>query len=226
MNPELLNKIHCADSFEFIKKLPDKCIDLILTDPPYGMEFQSGYRKEKHLVIENDDNLDWLPEFIAQCYRVLKNDTHAYFFCSFHNVDIFKQEISKQLEVKNILVWYKNNTGMGDLEGDYAPQYEFCIYARKGNKKLNGGRDSNVLRFAKTNNELHPTQKPLDLISFLCRKSSEEGGVVFDPFIGSGTTALASKILNRNFIGVEMEQKYVDIANERLRVSDLQTSMF
>ena len=223
---QYLNKIICADSLEIMKELPDKCIDLVLTDPPYGMEFQSGYRKEKHLSIANDDNLDWLPEFISQCYRLLKNDTHAYFFCSFHNVDIFKQEIAKQLEVKNILVWYKNNTGMGDLDGDYAPQYEFCIYARKGNRKLNDGRDSNVLRFTRTNNELHPTQKPVDLISFLCRKSSEQGGVVIDPFGGSGTTAIACKQLNRKFIVIEKEQKYVDIANERLRTLDLQPSIF
>ena len=135
-----LNKIYNMDCLEFMKTLPDKCIDLVLTDPPYGMSFQSNHRTVKHEKIVNDNNLDWLPDFIKESYRLLKDNTHAYFFCSFHNVDVFKQEIEKYFEVKNILVWVKNNTGMGDLEGDYAPQYEFCIYSRKGNRKLNEGR--------------------------------------------------------------------------------------
>ena len=181
-----LNKIHNIDCLEFMKTLPDKCIDLVLTDPPYGMSFQSNHRKVKHEKIVNDTNLDWLPEFIESSHRILKDGTHAYFFCSFHNVDIFKQSIEKYFEVKNILVWAKNNTGMGDLEGDYAPQYEFIIYARKGNRKLNDGRSSNILSYNRTGNINHPTEKPLDLFSFLIRKSTQENEIVFDGFIGGG----------------------------------------
>ena len=167
-----LNKIYNMDCLEFMKTLPDKCIDLVLTDPPYGMSFQSNHRTVKHEKIVNDNNLDWLPDFIKESYRLLKDNTHAYFFCSLHNVDVFKQEIEKYFEVKNILVWVKNNTGMGDLEGDYAPQYGFCIYSRKGNRKLNEGRHSNILQFNRTGNIHHPTEKPLDLFSFLIRKIS------------------------------------------------------
>lgn len=213
-----LNKIHNIDCLEFMKTLPDKCIDLVLTDPPYGMSFQSNHRKIKHEKIENDSNLDWLPEFIGSSYRLLKDNTHAYFFCSFHNVDIFKQEIQKYFEVKNILVWIKNNTGMGDLEGDYAPQYEFCIYARKGNRKLNEGRQSNILQFNRTGNINHPTEKPLDLFSFLIRKSSEENEIVFDGFLGGGTTALACKMLKRNYICCEISPEYCKIAEERINL--------
>lgn len=149
-----------------MKTLPDKCIDLVLTDPPYGMSFQSNHRK---------------------------------------------------FEVKNILVWVKNNTGMGDLEGDYAPQYEFIIYARKGNLKLNDGRSSNILPFSRTGNIHHPTEKPLDLFSFLIRKSTREGGTVFDGFLGGGTTALACKMLKRNYICCEISPEYCKIAEERIK---------
>ena len=214
---QYINTIQNIDCLEFMKKLPDKCIDLVLTDPPYGMEFKSNYRKVKYEKIENDNNLDWLPIFIEESYRILKDNTHAYFFCSFHNVDIFKQEIAKHYEVKNILVWIKNNTGMGDLEGDYAPQYEFCIYARKGNRKLNDGRSSNILQYNRTGNINHPTEKPQDLFSFLIRKSSSENEVVFDGFLGGGTTALACKMLNRNYIGCEISKEYCDIAEQRIK---------
>lgn len=205
------------DCLEFMKTLPDKCIDLVLTDPPYGMEFRSNYRKEKHEKITNDNNLEWLPKFVQESFRILKDNTHAYFFCSFHNVDIFKQEIQKFFEVKNILIWAKNNTGMGDLEGDYAPQYEFIIYAQKGVRKLNEGRHSNILQFNKTGNINHPTEKPLDLFSFLIRKSTNENETVFDGFLGGGTSALASELLKRNYIGCEIAPEYCKIAEDRIK---------
>lgn len=212
-----LNKIWNMDCLEFMKTLPDKCIDLVLTDPPYGMNFQSNYRKIKFKKIKNDNNLDWVPKFIENCNRILKDNRHLYLFCSYHNVDIFKQAIEKHFEVKNILVWIKNNTGMGDLEGDYAPQYEFCIYARKGNRKLNNGRNSNILQYKRTGNINHPTEKPLDLFSFLIRKSSNENELVFDGFLGGGTTAIACKMLNRNYIGCEISKEYCDIAEARIK---------
>lgn len=217
MKPEGFNKIYNTNCLEFMNTLPDKCIDLVLTDPPYGMSFQSNYRIKKHDSIVNDDNLDWLPLFVEQSFRILKDDTHAYFFCSFHNIDIFKQEIQKLYEFKNILIWQKNNTGMGDLEGDYAPQYEFCIYARKGNRKLNGSRDSNIIKYNKTGNNFHPTEKPVDLFAYLIKKSTEEEDIVFDGFFGGGTTGIACQMLNRKYIGCELSKEYCDIAEARIK---------
>lgn len=219
-----LNKIYNVDCLEFMKTLPDKCIDLVLTDPPYGMSFQSNHRKIKHAKIENDSNLDWLPNFVDGVHRVLKDNTHAYFFCSFHNVDVFKQEIQKMFNVKNILIWCKNNTGMGDLFGDYAPQYEMCIYAQKGSRKLNGGRDSNLMYFDRTGNNFHPTEKPVEMMEFLIEKSSLEKDVVLDTFMGGGSTAIACKQTNRNFIGCELSKEYCDIAEKRL--SSLTQNLF
>lgn len=137
---------------------------------------------------------------------------------------MFKQTIEKYLEVKNILVWVKNNTGMGDLEGDYAPQCEYVIYAQKGNRKLNGRRDSNILRASRTGNGFHPTEKPVDLFEFLISKSSEVGDVVFDPFIGGGTTAIACKNTKRSYIGCELEEEYCKTAD--LRLSSTTNSLF
>lgn len=211
-----LNKIYNMDCLEFMKTLPDKCIDLVLTDPPYGMEFRSNHRKEKYEKIENDNNLDWLPQFALEAYRLLKENSHAYFFCSFHNVDVFKQEFQKHFTIKNILIWEKNNTGMGDLFGDYAPKYEMILFCVKGNKKLNGGRDSNILKAQKTHNDFHPTEKPVDLMKYFVEKSTDEGGAVLDPFSGSGSTLIATKSVLRNYVGCEINKEYFEIAQKRL----------
>ena len=86
-----------------MKDIPDGSADLVLTDPPYGMGFQSKYRKEKYSKIVNDKGLDWLEKYVDECFRILKENTAVYFFCSWHNVDIFKQSIEKSSKLKTYL---------------------------------------------------------------------------------------------------------------------------
>jgi len=216
-----------GDCFELNKSIETESIDLIVTDPPYGMEFQSGYRKTKHEKIANDDNLDWLPNWFDEQYRVLKNNSHAYVFCSWHNVDVFKIQAEKSgFEVKNILIWHKNNTGMGDLKGDYAPQYEFILFLNKGRRELNGRRDSNIIKCARTKNDNHPTEKPSNLIQFLIEKSSNKGDLVLDNFFGSGSCAIACHNLGRRFIGHEIDKDRYDSANKRVSQLLTQQTLF
>ena len=211
----MIDLLH-GDCFELLKDIPDESVDMILTDPPYGMNFQSSHRKTKYEKIKGDSNLDWLDDFVNEIYRVSKPNTAHYVFCSFHHIDKFKQAIEKKFKVKNILTWVKNNTSMGDLKGDFAPKTEFIIFFHKGRRLINGKRDPNVLEFKKTRNELHPTQKPVDMTEYLIGKFSDEGDVILDPFMGSGTTAIACLNTNRNFIGFELDKGYFDIANERV----------
>jgi len=215
-----MNQVIQGDCLEVMKGIPDKSIDLVCIDPPYGMDFQSNHRKEKYNKITNDTSLIWIDDCVSELHRVLKENTHAYVFCSFHNVDIFKQALEKVFKVKNILIWEKNTISMGDLFGDYAPKYEMILYVHKGRKLLNGGRDANILKFSRTRNKLHPTEKPVDLFSYLVGKSTNENDVVLDCFAGSGTTGVACKNLNRNFILIEKEQEYCDIINKRLSTLD------
>jgi site-specific DNA-methyltransferase (adenine-specific) len=222
----ITNQIINADCMDILKELPDKCIDLLLTDVPYGINFQSNYRQIKHKKIDNDNNLDWLPEWCSQIARVIKDNAHLYIFCSWHNVDIFKYEIEKYIKVKNILIWAKNNTGMGDLFNDYAPQYEMIIYCNPNNKPLNYGRDSNILRFNRTNNENHPTEKPIDLMTYLISKSSIEGDLVLDTFAGSCPVAIACHNLKRRFICIEKDKDYFDASVERLKNAQAQMKLF
>ena len=205
-----------GDCFELLQDIPDESIDMVLTDPPYGMNYQSGQRKVKHKKIMGDSNLDWLDDFVNEIYRVSKQNTAHYVFCSFHHIDKFKQAIEKKFKVKNILTWVKNQQSMGDLKGDFAPKTEFIIFFHKGRRLINGKRDPNVLEFKKTRNELHPTQKPVDMTEYMIGKFSDEGDVILDPFMGSGTTGVACLNTNRRFIGIELDDDYFNIAKERI----------
>lgn len=216
-----------GDCFILNEQIPNESIDLIVTDPPYGMSFQSSHRKVKHKKIENDSNLDWLPNWFDSQYRLLKNDSHAYVFCSFHFVDKFKQSAEKSgFTVKNILIWHKNNTGMGDLTGDYAPQYEFILFLNKGRRELNNGRHSNIIKAKKTGNEHHPTEKPVNLMQFLIEKSSNKGDLVLDNFFGSGATAIACHNTGRRFLGHEIDEERFNSADKRVKQLLTQATLF
>ena len=208
--------LRLGDCLELMKDIPDGSVDLVLTDPPYGMAFKSNYRKEKYNEIQNDKSLEWLERYISECYRVLKNNSAIYCFCSWHNVDVFKQAIEKKFKVKNILIWEKNNTSMGDLKGSYAPKYEMIIFAHKGRKLLNGFRYADIIKANRTGNKNHPTEKPVDLLkTFICN-STDENAVVFDGFMGSGSCGVACVNTNRHFIGIELDEDYFNIAKKRI----------
>lgn len=222
---EIENSILNADCLDILRELPDKCVDLVLTDVPYGINFQSDRRQLKHRKIENDNNLIWLSKWIKHIARVIKENAHLYIFCSWHNIEIFKTEIEKYIKVKNILIWAKNNTGMGDLVGDYAPQYEMILYCNPNNKPLNNGRDSNILRFNRTQNENHPTEKPINMMSYLISKSTKENDLVLDTFAGSCPVAIACHNLNRRFICIEKDKEYWQKSVERLEIAQAQQKL-
>lgn len=217
---DFINKIICGDCLEVMKNIPDKSVDIVLTDPPYGMNYQSARRTAtpQFEKIENDVSLEWIKPFIKEAYRVLKDNTHIYLFCNDYAISDFRWELeSVGFTPKRTLVWVKNNHTSGDLEGDYGNKTEFILYAQKGRRALNGKRETNVLNARRVPTMVHPTEKPIDLFAFLIRKSSEENDIILDPFLGSGTTAVAAKQLKRNFIGIELSEKYCEISRQRLR---------
>lgn len=221
MNIEL-NKIYQGDCLEVMKGMLDASVDLIVTDPPYGMDYQSSWRTDKFAKIALDKDLSWFPEFAKEAYRVLKDNTHIYVFCNDYAISAFRTELENvKFKTKRTLVWLKNNHTSGDLEGDYGNKTEFILYAQKGRKELNGKRDTNVLTFDRVVNLRHPTEKPVALIGFLIKKSSDKDALVLDPFVGSGTTAEAAMRLGRKFIGIELDGTYCEVARNRLEQSVL-----
>lgn len=144
-----MNKIMLGDSYELIKRIPDKSIDLIVTDPPYLINYKTSHRKDKShkfcKEIANDNNPELVKKIINELYRVLKNNSAMYIFCSFDKVDFFKQCIEQSgFKIKNMIIWVKNNWTAGDLENAYGKQYELCFYVNKGLRKINGKRLTDV----------------------------------------------------------------------------------
>lgn len=214
------------DAFIMLDGLESNSIDLLLVDTPYGMDFQSNHRKEKHKKIANDNNLGWLSDWLKQVKRILKDDAHAYIFCSWHKIDVFKFEIEKIFKIKNILVWAKNGGGMGDLKGGFGGCHEFIIFINLG-KDLKGKRDTDVIDKAyRTGNDLHPTEKPVNLMEYLIEKSTNKDDLVLDCFMGSGTTAVACHNTNRRFIGCEIDETHFNTSVQRLQNHVSQQKLF
>lgn len=214
------------DCMKLLAEIPSKSIDLVLTDPPYGMDFQSNSRTIKHKKIEGDINLDWLPEWVTEIRRVVKDDSHLYIWCSWHKVDVFKIELEKHFKIKNLIVWAKNGGGMGDLKGGYGGCHELLFFINNG-KDLNGRRDTDVIDKAyRTGNEYHPTQKPENLMAWLIEKSTKEGDLVLDCFSGSGSTAMACHTTKRKFIGSELDTEFYDISMKRIEQLKQQLTIF
>lgn len=205
---DFINKIICGDCLEVMKEMPDECVDLIITDPPFGINYHSNYYKWKnpHDPIIGDSDL-LFP--VDELWRILKMGGAIF---SFHS---HKQPIQDN-RIKNNIIWVKNNWSAGDLRGDFGNQYELIAFLPKEGFELREKRYSNVWHFARQDPELHPTQKPIDLIIRIIRCGSNLGDVILDPFLGSGTSIEACKLLHRNFIGIEINPDYCKIAEERL----------
>jgi site-specific DNA-methyltransferase (adenine-specific) len=212
-----------GDCLEEMDKLIDEevKVDMVLTDPPYLMNYHTGWIKDKshdfRTPIMNDTNFELIKEVMPLLYRLLKMGGGIYMFCNSNHVDYFKQQIQKYFDFKNILIWIKNNHSAGDLVGAYGKKTEFIIYASKGKHILNGNRDVDTLFYDRVvgNKQLHQNQKPVELLEYLIGKSSNFGETVLDCFMGSGSTGVASLQTNRNFIGIELEEKYYTIAKKR-----------
>lgn len=202
------------DCLEGLKRLKDNSVDCIIIDPPYGINYQSNHRKEKFQTIKNDDTL-FIP--MDDLWRVLKPNGAMFIFYS-HKVPLIDDR------VKNVIVWVKDNWTAGDLEGDFGNQYELCAFMPKDEFKLRSKRYSNVWNFKRIDGSkaVHPTQKPEALIRRLIETATNEEDLVLDCFMGSGTTAVACKQLNRNFIGFELSEEYCKIAEKRLQQKTIQ----
>lgn len=211
----------CLDVMDYLIEKGIK-VDCVLTDPPYGINYQCGFRKIKYDKLKNDNNINFLSAFIEKAYQILNENTPILIFCSWHNVDVFKKEIQKHFSIKNMLIWYKDGGSMGDLKGAFMFNYEIIFYAVKGQFKLNGKRESDIIKIKKVGvNNYHPTQKPLSLIEYLLIKTTNKNDLIFDGFAGSGTTLVASDRLGRRCIGIELDKKHCDTTVKRLRTMQL-----
>jgi SOS regulatory protein LexA len=205
-----INKIILGDALKVLKKIPDKSIDLILTDPPYGLN-KAG--------IKNDYDLSVFYSSLKDSYRVLKGNS---FYITFFSTKFFpKLFVNNPFEYFWNFVLYCPNGRVGSPIG-YS-KYMSCIVFKKGEPKMNK-RNKDI--FVDTPGRMiepdegfidHPTPKPKTFIMEILKMFSRENDIVLDPFIGSGSTAMACKLTNRKYIGIEIDEKYYQLANKRLK---------
>ena len=224
-----MNKIINENAIEFMKALGNESIDLIVTDPPYkitarGNAGNSGGMMQKKLSMQgkifkhNDIKpIDYIPEF----YRLLKDGSHCYIMTNHVNLqEMLNVATECGFHFIKSLVWNKGNKIMGRF---YMSQFEYILFFRKGKgKKINKCGTADILNVPnkKTKDEngknLHDTEKPVELMKILVENSSQVGELVLDPFVGIGATAIACKELDRQYIGVELDEHYYNIAVNRI----------
>ena len=218
-----------GNAIEFMKTLEDESVDLIVTDPPYkvtarGNAGNSGGMMQSKLSMEgkifkyNDIKpIEYLPEF----YRLLKDGSHCYVMTNHVNLqEMLNTATECGFHFIKSLIWNKGNKIMGQF---YMSQFEYILFFRKGKgKKINKCGTADILNVPnkKTKGEdgknIHDTEKPIELMKILIENSSQEGELVLDPFLGVGATAMACKELNRDYIGIELDEKYYNIACKRV----------
>lgn len=191
-------------------RLPDNSVDLILTDPPYGIEFdQNRYHAADLGTVANDTTLEFLDTAISEFDRVLSDNGHLYMFTRWDAYLEMAPPLAERFGLSTVVVWDKDDGGhgMGDLT-NWAPRHEWAIHCRREGAELNG-RPANVIRHQDVRftdePKMHPTQKPRGLMEKIIRVSSDKGDLVLDPFGGSYATARAAQRTFRRCISCELD---------------------
>lgn len=207
--------LYHGDCLELLPEIPDRSVDLIVTDPPYflGMTHNGQKGSFNDLAICRP----FYDRLAAEYARTLKDTGEFYIFTDWRGYAFYYPIFSRALPVKNLIVWDKKS-GAGNF---YTYAHEFIIYGTMCNKNKKGTNVWRETAFSsgakKTNGaKVHPTQKPVELIEKIILNSSDPGDTVLDTFMGSGTTGVACLRQGRNFIGHEIDGQYFQIAQERI----------
>ena len=215
-------RLYYGDCRDVLAELPTGSVDLVLTDPPYGKQFTGEGRTTRRAAIRADgarQGVRVVRQALFAALRVLAVDAHLLVFCHWESWPDFYDAICPLVPIKNALVWHKDRGGPGDTQMEYAKDYEVLLYGAQGRRPITGRRDGAVIRGYPPvgHQRLHPTEKPVDLLAYFIAKHCPPGGLVLDPFAGSGSTLLAAQRLGRRAVGVEIDQRYCQIAATRLQ---------
>lgn len=231
------NQVIIGDAISELKNLPNESVDLIVTDPPYNLKKDYGTTKDN---LEFKEYLDFSKEWLTECKRVLKPNGTIYIFMGMRFISYIYSILEVELEMKfcSWITWYYTQ-GIGKTKG-FSPRHDDILMFTKSNdytfnlddirvpqkyyrsvNNMRGANPGNVWEFShihycNSNRMKHPTQKPEGLYERMILASSNVGDVVLDPFLGSGTCARVCQQLNRNWIGIEINEDYVQMINERL----------
>lgn len=221
------SKLIHGDCLSALRELENESVDLVLTDPPYGIDFQScfrsdgcgGYSSDRSKLrpkISNDKTpfIWWLHD----AFRVTNQGGSLLCFCRWDVQETFRLAIEAAgYTVKSQVIWDKGGGGLGDLKASFAPQHEIIWFATKGKYAFPGKRPMSVIRCPKVPSchIVHPNEKPIPLMTELLSVCPNPG-TVLDPFLGSGAVGVATVESGREFIGIEMDRGYLDLASKRI----------
>lgn len=227
MLPKFIDQILNIDCLQGMKKIKDKSVDLVLADPPYGISREINTKGKR---IGNSGILDfnfgkW--DILDETWIDLAIQKTKGWFISFsskRDIGLYWEHLEKNKFIAiDSLVWVKPDPLPFNAKSRFVNSWEAIIVGKRAGATWNSNYFTDVLNFhsPKNKDRVHPTQKPLGLIIKLIELTTNVGGVVLDPFMGSGTTAVAAKILNRHFIGFEINKKYYNISLKRLNSQKL-----
>lgn len=232
-----MTNIILGDCIQELKKIADESVDLIVADPPYNVGKDYGNQSDKQ---DFDEYIKFTQKWLNECHRVLRKEGTIYIFIGFRYISYLYQILEKDLKMNfiNWISWHYTQ-GIGKTKG-FSPRhddilmfskslsYKFNIdnvrIPQKFYRKVNNMRGANPgdvweishIHYCQKGRQEHPTQKPEALIERMILASSNEGDMVVDPFSGSGTTLRVCQQLNRNCIGIELNEEYVEQTKERL----------
>lgn len=203
-----------GDSLEVMRGFADKSFDLVLTDIPYN-EVNRESNGLRSLDKEGADVLGMsLQDLTNELVRITKGS--VYIFCGQMQISFLASMLRQEGLSTRLIIWEKTNPSPMNGEKIWLSGIEACVFGKFPNATFNEHCKNTVLRFPSGESKVHPTQKPIELFRRLIAASTNEGDTILDPFMGSGTTLVAAKYLNRNATGIEISPKYCEIARKRL----------
>ena len=219
--------IYRQDVIDFLKSLPSDSVDLIVTDPAYsGMNRKLKLGKGKIIGTYKNrgENGKWFEEFLdteenydlflKECFRVMKDNRHIFLMFDSYSLLTLAPLVRSIFEVKNILVWDKINIGLGHY---FRRRHEFILFASKGRRKINLRSIPDIWCIKRFTHAPYPTQKPTELFELMLAGSAEDDFIVCDPFLGSGSSAIASLKRNCRFIGCDISETAIRKSTERIK---------
>lgn len=220
-----LDKVYNEDCLDGMKKIPSKSIDLVVTDPPYLLTTLcgGGILNQREYIREIEGIKDrFSTEILNELCRVMKK-INIYLFCSQRQIlSLLKYFVEQKGCNWNLLTWHKANP-VPACGNRYLPDTEYILFFREPGVKILGDFHTKSTYFITNVNKVdkklfgHPTCKPVSILEKLILNSSQNGGVILDPFMGSGSTVIACINTNRHYLGFEINEKYHKILTRRIR---------
>jgi len=209
------SRIIHGDCIDVLRSMPSESVDAIVTDPPYGIGYVNHYKPAPRVANDGAAYIWWL----AEAFRVLRSPGALVCFCRWDTEQDFRMAIRLAgFRARGQIIWDREAHGTGDLFGDVAPQHDNAVFATKGRYRFAGPRLKSVQRAMRVAHQhrQHPTQKPTSILRTMIESLTRPHSLVLDPFLGSGSTAVAALEAGRRVIGIELEEVHVATARARV----------